>query len=155
MRDLCSKTRYQSHTPTLEDKLLTTGLSGKPLPVCGNHSVWLSATPGTAAHPPGSSVHGVLQARTLEWVAIPFSRGVFPTQGSKPGLQHWMQILHRLSLKTTAIMTSALSNLFSCITLIICRECPQIPFYCSSTFVFTCVSYLNSQFKMYLKNQYT
>ena len=25
--------------------------------------------------PPGSSVHGILQARTLEWVAIPFSRG--------------------------------------------------------------------------------
>ena len=24
--------------------------------------------------PPGSSVHGILQARTLEWVAIPFSR---------------------------------------------------------------------------------
>ena len=26
---------------------------------------------------PGSSVHGILQARTLEWVAIPFSRGSF------------------------------------------------------------------------------
>ena len=25
--------------------------------------------------PPGSSVHGILQARILEWVAIPFSRG--------------------------------------------------------------------------------
>ena len=25
--------------------------------------------------PPGSSVHGILQARTLEWIAIPFSRG--------------------------------------------------------------------------------
>ena len=25
--------------------------------------------------PPDSSVHGILQARTLEWVAIPFSRG--------------------------------------------------------------------------------
>ena len=25
--------------------------------------------------PPGSSVHGILQARTLEWVAIPLSRG--------------------------------------------------------------------------------
>ena len=25
--------------------------------------------------PPGSSVHGFLQARTLEWVAIPSSRG--------------------------------------------------------------------------------
>ena len=27
--------------------------------------------------PPGSFVHGILQARTLEWVAIPFSRGYF------------------------------------------------------------------------------
>ena len=25
--------------------------------------------------PPDSSVHGILQARTLEWVAISFSRG--------------------------------------------------------------------------------
>ena len=27
--------------------------------------------------PPGSSVHGILQARILEWVAIPFSRGSY------------------------------------------------------------------------------
>ena len=26
-------------------------------------------------NPPGSSVHGILQARILEWVAVPFSRG--------------------------------------------------------------------------------
>ena len=25
--------------------------------------------------PPGTAVHGILQARMLEWVAIPFSRG--------------------------------------------------------------------------------
>ena len=25
---------------------------------------------------PGSSAHGILQARILEWVAIPFSRGL-------------------------------------------------------------------------------
>ena len=25
--------------------------------------------------PPGSSVHGILQARILEWIDIPFSRG--------------------------------------------------------------------------------
>ena len=25
--------------------------------------------------PPGSSIHGILQARILQWVAIPFSRG--------------------------------------------------------------------------------
>ena len=26
-------------------------------------------------NPPGSCVHGILQARILEWVVIPFSRG--------------------------------------------------------------------------------
>ena len=58
--------------------------------------------------PPGSSVYGILQARILEWVTFPFSRGssqprdrtqvspalqayslgIFPTQGSNPGLTH-------------------------------------------------------------------
>ena len=33
--------------------------------------------------PPGSSVHEMLQARILEWAAISFSRGIFPTQESK------------------------------------------------------------------------
>ena len=28
--------------------------------------------------PPGSSVHGILQARILEWVATPSSKGIFP-----------------------------------------------------------------------------
>ena len=28
-------------------------------------------------NPPGSSVHGILQVRILEWVAISFSRGIF------------------------------------------------------------------------------
>ena len=45
------------------------------------------------------TVHGILQARILEWVAIPFSRGVFPTQGSNSGLLHWRQILYQLSHK--------------------------------------------------------
>ena len=43
--------------------------------------------------PPGSSVHGILQARILEWVAISFSRGIFSTQGSNPGLPHCRQTL--------------------------------------------------------------
>ena len=34
--------------------------------------------------PPGSSVHGIFQARILRWVAISFSRGIFLTQGSNP-----------------------------------------------------------------------
>ena len=36
--------------------------------------VWLSATP-MDCRPPGSSVHGIFQARILEWVAMPSSRG--------------------------------------------------------------------------------
>ena len=36
--------------------------------------------------PSGPSVHGILQARILEWVSIPLSRGIFPTQGSNLGL---------------------------------------------------------------------
>ena len=28
----------------------------------------------------GSSVHGILQARVLQWVTIPFSKGIFLTQ---------------------------------------------------------------------------
>ena len=35
--------------------------------------------------PPGSSVHGILQTRMLEWVASPFSRGSSrPKAGTAP-----------------------------------------------------------------------
>ena len=33
--------------------------------------------------PPGSSVHGILHARILEWIAISFSRGL-PDPGIEP-----------------------------------------------------------------------
>ena len=35
----------------------------------------------------------------LEWAAFPFSRGIFPTQGSNPGLLHCRRILYQLSHK--------------------------------------------------------
>ena len=47
--------------------------------------------------PPGSPVHGILQATTLEQVPIPFSRGIFPTQGLTPGVLHCRQIPYHLS----------------------------------------------------------
>ena len=31
---------------------------------------------------------GILQARILEWVTMPSSRGIFLTQGLNPGLLH-------------------------------------------------------------------
>ena len=43
--------------------------------------------------PISSSVHGILQARILEWIAISFARG-FPTQGSNPCLLHCRKILY-------------------------------------------------------------
>ena len=45
------------------------------------------------------TVHGIFQARILDWVAFPFSRGIFPPQGWNPGLPHCRQILYQLSHK--------------------------------------------------------
>ena len=45
------------------------------------------------------TVHGIFQARTLDWVAFPFLQGIFPTQGSNPGLPHCRRILYQLSHK--------------------------------------------------------
>ena len=48
--------------------------------------------------PTSSSVHGVLQARILEWIAIPCSRGSsFQTQGLNLDFLHCRQILYHLS----------------------------------------------------------
>ena len=40
---------------------------------------------------PGSSVHGILQAKILEWFAMPSSKGIFLTQGSN---LHLLCLLH-------------------------------------------------------------
>ena len=69
------------------------GLAGESLPVRAK-SLWDSSNPWKTmkvevilsqscstlckpkdCSPPGSSVHGILQVRILEWVAIPFSKG--------------------------------------------------------------------------------
>ena len=41
--------------------------------------------------------HGILQARILEWVSVPFSRGTFPTQGSNSGLPHCRGVLYKMN----------------------------------------------------------
>ena len=50
--------------------------------------------------PPGSSVHGILQAGMLEWVAIPSSKGFSwdrrSSQGSNPHLLHLLHCRHIL-----------------------------------------------------------
>ena len=47
----------------------------------------------TLCDPMDYTVLGILQARILEWVAVPFSKGIFPAQGSNLGLLHCRQIL--------------------------------------------------------------
>ena len=49
---------------------------------CWNYSVLLTLCNSMDCSPPASSVHGILQARILVWVATPFSRGL-----PHPGIQ--------------------------------------------------------------------
>ena len=56
--------------------------------------------------PPGSSFHGILQARILEWVAVLSFRGFFPTQVSNPcllWLLHCRQILYHRATREAFI----------------------------------------------------
>jgi len=48
-------------------------------------------------HPVDYTVHGILQARILAWVAFPFSKQIFPTHESNRDLLHCRQILYQLS----------------------------------------------------------
>ena len=53
----------------------------------------------TLCDPMDYTVHGILHARILGWAAFPFSRRLFPTQGSNPGLLHCRWLLYQLSHK--------------------------------------------------------
>ena len=53
----------------------------------------------TLHDPMDYTVHGIFQARILDWVAFPFSRRIFPTRGLNPELPHFRQILYQLSHK--------------------------------------------------------
>ena len=59
---------------------------------CVSRSVLLTLCDPMDCSPPGSSVHGILQARIPEWAAIPFSRGSSRPR-SNPGLPHCRQIV--------------------------------------------------------------
>ena len=69
------------------------GRAGKAQCVCVCVCVLVTQSCQTLCRPmycglPGSSARGILQARILGWVATPFSRGIFLTQGKNPGLLH-------------------------------------------------------------------
>ena len=55
----------------------------RQVPSGGNHQVVSNSCNPVDCSPPGSSVHGILQARILEWVAI-LSPGALPHPGIEP-----------------------------------------------------------------------
>ena len=71
----------------------------KILALCKKKWKWLvsDSLQSMDCSPPGSSVHGILQARVLDWVAISFSRGIVPIEGLNLGLLQCRQILYHLS----------------------------------------------------------
>ena len=58
------------------------------------------------------TVHGILQARILEWIAFPFSRGS-SNQGSNPHLSHCRQIPCQLSHKESPRILEGVAYPFS------------------------------------------
>ena len=69
--------------------------------------------------PPGSSVHGIFQARILQWVAI-FLQGTFSTQGLNPYLLcllHCKRILYHLSHQEshTELLNKQLEESLTCL----------------------------------------
>ena len=67
-----------------------------------SHSLWLCDPVDCSL--PGSSDHGISQARILGWLPFP-SLGIFLTQGSNPSLLHCRRTLHHLSQQKCSIYT--------------------------------------------------
>ena len=89
--------RIKPVSPALADRFESTVPPGKPPCVCVKSlKSCLTLCDPKDYSPPGSSVHGILQARMLEWLPLP-SPGVrvrvrvFLTQGSNPCLSCFLQ----------------------------------------------------------------
>ena len=94
--------------------------------------VWLFAAPWTVVHH-GSSVHGILQARILEWVAISSSRG-----SSQPGNQTWVSCIGRGVLYSCATWEAVLPHIHfsSDWNACLCLKCGSYPVSGSSCLLF-------------------
>ena len=91
--------------------------------------------------PPGSSVHGILQARILEWVAIPLFQGIVPTQGWNPGLcLHCRQILYCLSHQGSPEQCCYCSVAELCLTLCNPMDCRRMWFSTKRIFSFLSIN---------------
>ena len=119
-RDL-PKPRIEPSSPALAGGFFTLSHLGSPWTRLGVGKVKVAQLCPTLCDPMDCIVHGILQARILEWAAFPFSRGSSQprdrTQVSCIALKEPRQILHQLSRKrlgTHGLMaTSGTLDLFS------------------------------------------
>ena len=89
------------------------GIPPKPpflsLPLCSVAQLSLTLCSPMVCSPPGSSVHGILQARILEWVAVSSSRGSFQPRDQTCLSCTGRQILyHRATWETSSAPTLTL-----------------------------------------------
>ena len=126
VRTWSQKSRLNSHTDRETEVHLPScfhfkGMSPRPL---HKHAKSLQSCP-TLCNPmdhslPGFSVHGILQARILEWAAMPSSQGIFPTQELNPHLLcllHWqagcLPLVPPMPLRKTLMLCKIGRGLFS------------------------------------------
>ena len=57
---------------------------------------------------------GIFQVRILEWVAIPFLQGIFPTQGLNLGLLNFGQAFYHLSYRGSPKFYTYNTSHFGC-----------------------------------------
>ena len=90
-------------------------------------------TPWTVS-PPGSSVHGISQARILEWVIISSSKESSPAQGSNVYLLHWQADSLPLSHLESPLYIALYNKVHKSTTT--CRGCTHMTIQtCELTFV--------------------
>ena len=71
----------------------------------GFYKVKVAQSCPTLCDPMDYTVHGILQARILEWIAFTLLQGIFPTQGSNQGLLHWKDPLEKGMANKSSILT--------------------------------------------------
>ena len=104
--------------PNLSFSLLTCGYS-RLVHGCSAVSVVSASCDPVDYSPPGSSVHGILQARALEWFVMPSSRGssdpgIEPVSPASPALQVDSLLLsHQGSPFTTSVQFSSVAQSLS------------------------------------------
>ena len=77
--------------------------------------IWLFVTPRTVWSLPGSSVHRNSPGQNIGVGSRSHLQGIFPTQGSNPGLPHCRRILYNLSLQGSPLLSTL--GWYSCLRL--------------------------------------